>query len=107
MHINRVIGFQNFTSQSLTSVVTVSTQLLTDTKTGERADAAVFSVGGSTGSIRFRDDGGVPSASVGMRLPSTLQPYVYTGDLHKLQFIADAVAGNADLNIDYVKINDT
>jgi hypothetical protein len=107
MHINQVIGFQQFTSNALTGVQAVSTALLTDTQSGQKADAAVISIGGSTGAVRFRDDGAAPTSNIGMRLPTGSQPFLYTGDLHKIKFIVDSVPGNADVNIAYVKINDT
>ena len=106
MHINKVTGFQQFTSNSLTAALSVSTALLKLNSTGDIANAAEISVGGSTGAIRWRDDGTAPTSNIGMRLASGSLPYLYQGDLHKLQFIADSVPGNADANVRYVLVAD-
>lgn len=106
MHINKVTGFQQFLSSALTAAVSCSTGLMKLTTTGDVANAAEISVGGSTGAIRFRDDGTAPTSNIGMRLPSGTAPYLYQGDLHKLQFIVDAVPGNADVNVRYLVVSD-
>ncbi len=105
MHVSKVIGFQQFTSTALGSAVAVSTALLTDVN-GNKANAALISVYSTTGAIRFRDDGVAPTATVGMRLAANLQPYLHQGDLHKLQFIAAELAGNAEVNVTYVQAID-
>lgn len=101
--MRQVVGFQQFTSANLASVCAISTALLRR-KDGVEANAALFSVGGSTGAVRFRDDGTAPTAAIGHRIVAGLVPFVYQGDLHKIQFIVDAVAGNADLNATYLNI---
>ena len=107
MQINKVIGFQQFISSSLTSAVACSTALLKEIQSGGiSANAAVFSVGGSTGAVRWRDDGTAPTSNIGMRMPAGVAPYLYQGDLQKLQFIVDSVPGNADMNITYVRVSD-
>lgn len=106
MRITKITGFQQFTSNSIaTAALGVSTALLMDGQ-GQKANAAVLSAGGSTGAIRWRDDGTAPTSNIGMRLPAGVAPYLYQGDLHKLQFIADAVPGNADVNVTYVNVSD-
>lgn len=77
-----------------------------NTTNGLIANAAIFQAGGSTGAIRFRDDGIAPTTVIGMRIPANTLPYFYQGDLHRLQFIADSTAGNADVQITYVLAND-
>jgi hypothetical protein len=106
LHVAQVVGFQQFTSDTLNAAKAVSTSLLTDQKSGAKANAAWFSVRGSSGGIRFRDDGTAPSATVGMHIPVGLVPFLYQGDLHKLQVIGDTVAGNAEVNITYVLVAD-
>lgn len=103
MQVNKVIGFQQFTSNALSAALACSTALLKDAQ-GQTANAAWFSVRGSTGAIRFRDDGTAPTAAVGMHIPVGLAPFFYQGDLQKLLFIADAVAGNAEVNVTYVSV---
>lgn len=106
MRITAVVGFQQFLSSALTAVVSASTALLQDIQRGIPANAAMISIGGSTGAIRFRDDGTSPTSNIGMRLPAGVIPYFYQGDLQKLKFIADSVPGNADVNITYVQAID-
>jgi len=98
------LGFQQFTSTVITTAVTVSTAL--DPNSGYTANAAWLSVGGSTGAIRWRDDGTAPTSNIGMRLPSGTVPYLYQGDLQKLKLIVDSVPGNADINITFLKVSD-
>lgn len=105
MRITKVIGFQQFTSNTLTAAVACSTALLVDSQ-GNKANAAVFSAGGSTGAIRFRDDGTAPTSNIGMRLPAGVAPYFYQGDLYRILFIVDSVPGNADVNATYVQVAD-
>lgn len=106
MRITKVIDFQQFTSSDLAAVVACSTALMQHPQTGELADAAVFSVGGSSGAVRWRDDGTAPTSNIGMRLATGTLPYLYQGDIQRLLFITDSVAGNADLNVTYVKASD-
>ncbi len=106
MHITKVIGFQQVLSSALTAAVSCSTGLMKLNETGETANAAELSIGGSTGAVRFRDDGAPPTSNIGMRLASGSLPYLYQGDLHKLKFIADSVPGNADVNVRYVQVID-
>ena len=106
MRINNVVGFQQLTSSTIASASSCSTALYRNVTTGVLANAAVISAGGSSGAIRFRDDGTAPTSNIGMRLPSGIAPYFYQGDLNRLQFIADAVPGNADVNITYVYAQD-
>jgi len=107
VRIDNVVGFQNFTSSAIASTaLACSTALFRNVTTGVLANAAVLSVGGSTGAIRFRDDGVAPVSNVGMRLVAGIVPYFYQGDLTRLQFIADSVPGNADVQITYVYVQD-
>lgn len=50
-------------------------------------------------SVRWRDDGTSPTASVGMILNVGDQPYPYDGDLTKIKFIE--TAASAKLNVSY------
>lgn len=53
-----------------------------------------------TASVRFRDDGGVPTASVGDLITNGV-PLFYTGTLGNLQFFA--ASGSPLLNIDFYR----
>lgn len=104
MKVNFVTGFQQFTSDTLNAAKAVSTELLTDKKAGNKANAAWFSVFGSSGGIRYRDDGTAPTATVGLHIPAGLTPFLYQGDLHKVLFISSG--GNAELNVEYIGVSD-
>jgi len=101
-----VIGFQQFTSTVITTAVVIAKSSTVNTTTGTVANAALVSIGGSTGAVRFRDDGTAPTSNIGMRLPAGTVPYLYQGDLQKIAFIADSVPGNADVNLAYVQVVD-
>jgi hypothetical protein len=60
------------------------------------ADSCLIS---TDANVRFRDDGGQPTGSVGVLLPTGIAPFFYTGTLSALRFIA--VTGTANLNINY------
>lgn len=106
MQVTKVIGFQQFLSSALTAVQSCSTALLVDAQSGSKANAAWMSVGGSTGAVRWRDDGTSPTSNIGMRMAAGTLPYLYQGDLHKLRLIVDSVPGNADMNLTYVQVSD-
>jgi hypothetical protein len=55
--------------------------------------ATAVLLGADTQSARFRDDGGAPTASAGMLIVATQQPYFFTGTVRQLQFIS-ATAGS-------------
>ena len=105
MHVTKVTGYQQFTSSALARVSYVSSALLTDAQ-GNKANAAIMSIGASTATcnIRFRDDGTAPSGTVGQVLAYGALPYIYQGNLQLLAFIAGV--GNPDLNITYIQVND-
>lgn len=54
-----------------------------------------------TQNIRWRDDGGAPTTTVGVILPSGLSPLMYNGTLKNIQFI-DATAGGI-LDVSFYK----
>jgi hypothetical protein len=103
MHVVKTIGHQSFTSSALAAVQVVSSELLKDAA-GDRANAAWLSSAGSTGAIRFRDDGTVPSATSGIRITPGQNPWLYQGNLEKLRFITEG--GIATLDVSYVKVSD-
>ena len=106
MHINKVIGYQQFVSSALVSAVAISTTLLRGTQ-GEYANAALLSVFASTvtSGVRFADDGTVPTASVGHFLAYGTPPFLYQGDLTKVKFILGV--GNPDLNVTLLQVSDS
>jgi hypothetical protein len=104
LRVTKVVSFQKFSSTIITTAQAISSTLVDGQ--GISANAAIFSVGGSTGAIRFRDDGTAPVSDSGMRLPAGTVPYFYQGDLQRIKFIADSVPGNADVNATFVQVAD-
>lgn len=89
--ITQCLGYEQLTSLSGSSSLTVPTS-----SGGQKANVALLI--GETQSIRWRDDGTAPTASVGMLLAAG-QPFLYDGDLTKIRFI-EATA-SAKLNVSY------
>jgi hypothetical protein len=54
------------------------------------ANAVMLTVDGSA--VRFRDDGVPPDGGTGMAIQPTLNPFLYTGDLRAILFIAPSGA---------------
>jgi hypothetical protein len=65
--------------------------------------AAFAVISAETQALRYRDDGVVPTASVGQPLlvSGATQPFIYSGNLAAIQFIP--VSGTATLDISYYK----
>lgn len=61
------------------------------------ATAAVITISGT--SVRYRDDGVAPTATVGVVLPVTTAglPFLYAGTLSKIQFIPTASTSTLDI----------
>lgn len=62
-------------------------------------DARVALIQAVTQNVRWRDDGTVPTASIGMQAVAGEAPFLYTGDLAKIQFIEETAS--AEVNISY------
>ena len=103
MRIVKSIGYQSFTSNTLASVTPTSTELLKD-NAGNKANAMLMTAAGSSGAVRFTDNGTAPSATLGLRLAVGLSPYLYLGNAFNTQFIIEA--GNASLDVAYVQVAD-
>ena len=88
------LGYQQITSLSAATALTVP---VIDVQ-GLRCKPAIAIITPETQSVRWRDDGTAPTASVGMPLAAgvTLQ---YDGDLTKIQFIEQTAS--AKINISY------
>lgn len=81
-------GYQQITSLSSAATLTVP----------DGANFCVFDC--ESQSVRWRDDGTAPTASVGMQLP-TATSFSYDGDLTAIQFIQ--TAASAKLNVSYYR----
>ncbi len=64
-----------------------------------KANVAIIQA--ETADVRFRDDGGVPTASVGEIVVHGIPPLLYTGTLANLQFIA--VSGSPLLDVAFYR----
>lgn len=104
MRVTRIIGYQSFVSSAIAGAVACSSSLLKDAQ-GNQANAAFFSCFATTGAVRYRDDGTAPTVSTGLRIPAGIAPFLYQGDLGKIQFIAES-PGNPTLEISYVQVAD-
>ena len=84
----------------ITSAATTSSSAsLTSGGIPHLATLAVIIV--ETANIRWRDDGGVPTTSIGMLIPSASAPYTYIGTLTAFQLIA--VSGSPVVDIAFYK----
>lgn len=59
-------------------------------------------IAADTAAVRWRDDGTVPTASIGIPLSNTGAPLEYSGPLANIKFIA--LTGSPVLNISYYKV---
>lgn len=82
-----VVGFQTITVTNTAQSLTIP----------DGASIAVMTV--ETNNIMWRDDGTDPTASVGIRMTTTDQPFVYRGNLKTLKVIE--VTGTPVLNVAY------
>ena len=87
-------GYQQITSLSASTGLTIPT--LPD---GSKPTACVLRC--ETQNVRWRDDNTAPTATVGMLMITTDEPYFYDGPLDKIRFIE--VTASAKLNISYYR----
>ena len=92
--ITSCIGYQQITSLSASSALTVPTM----DKNGSKQQPTVAIIIPETQAVRWRDDGTDPTSTVGMPLAAGVA-LQYDGDLSKIRFI-ESTAG-AKLNISY------
>ena len=92
--ITSCLGYQQITDLSAAVGLTVPTR----DQTGLSAKASFALITPLTQTVRWRDDGVAPTASVGMPLAAgvTLQ---YDGDLSRIRFIQ--TTASAELNVSY------
>ena len=92
--ITSCIGYQQITSLSASSALTVPTM----DKNGNKQQPTIAIIISETQAVRWRDDGIDPTSTVGMPLAAGVA-LQYDGDLSKIRFI-ESTAG-AKLNISY------
>jgi hypothetical protein len=71
------------------------------TSGGVAAGATMASLDAETANVRYRDDGGVPTATVGTLIVAATPPLLYSGTLSQLQFIA--ASGSPLLNVSFYR----
>jgi hypothetical protein len=90
---SKCCGYLQLTSLSASTALTVPTEA----NTGEPNYCLILA---ETQSVRWRDDGTAPTASVGMLLEPGV-PFAYDGDLNKIRFIE--VTASAKLNVSFYR----
>lgn len=91
----RCCGYQQITSLSSSTGLTIPLR----GPDGSTCKPNAVLLQPQTQTVRFRDDGTAPSASVGMLLPTGTVPFYYDGDLNAIRFIE--TAASAALNVLY------
>lgn len=90
-------GFQQLSAANLASAVGLTP--VAQAGTGAKPNAALMTV--SATAIRFTEDGTTtPTATVGLRLPVGIPPWLYEGPLDKFQAILES--GTPTLDIVYI-----
>lgn len=93
--VTTCMGYQQITSLSSAANLTVPAR----SPLGTIQSPRIALLQCESQSVRWRDDGTSPTASVGMILNVGDQPYPYDGDLTKIKFIE--TAASAKLNVSY------
>lgn len=86
------LGYQQLTSAELAEATLLTIPA--------GANLAVISVEGA--GVRWRDDGTMPTASVGMPIAEGAAPFVYSGTLSAIAFIAQS--GSPLVNVSYYRV---
>lgn len=90
-------GYQQLTAANLAASIGLTP--VAQAGTGIQPNAALMSV--SATAVRFTTDGTTtPTATVGMRLPVGIAPYLYEGPLDKFRAILES--GTPTLDVTYV-----
>lgn len=79
------LGHQQITSLSAAQALTVPT------------GANLCVLVATTQNVRLRDDGGAPTAGVGLQLVTGV-PYTYDGELNRLQIIEETTSAKLDVS---------
>ena len=95
--VTAVYGYQQIVGLAASTALTIPTR---SNQTGVAGTPTVAMIVVETASVRWRDDGVAPTATVGMPL-SVGAVLMYDGDLTRIRFIQQA--GNATLNVSYYK----
>ena len=85
------LGYCQLSSTQLTSAVGLSS-----CSGGIPAGATMVEMQAESANVRYRDDGTAPTSSAGSLIVSGLNPFLYTGTLSALKFIAASGSPTAD-----------
>ena len=92
-------GTYTISNTNTTSSATVTTGGIPVGLLGQ--PATMVALQAETASVRYRDDGGAPTASIGSEVIFGQNPFLYTGTLSALQFIA--ASGSPLLNVSFYR----
>ena len=92
-------GTYTISNTNTTSSATVTTGGIPVGLLGQ--PATMVALQAETASVRYRDDGGAPTASLGSEVIFGQNPFLYTGTLSALQFIA--ASGSPLLNVSFYR----
>ena len=99
MKVTRICGFQQLTAANLAAAFPLTP--VNQPSTGEKPNACWLTA--SATAVRYTDDGvTTPTATIGMRLPVGIAPYLYVGDMNKAKFILES--GTPTLDVTYVQV---
>lgn len=90
------LGYQQFTSVSTSSAVSISSSAPATGTTGIPAGTTVVLVYVESSGIRWRDDGTAPTSAIGNPVAAG-QAFIYTGALPKFQFIGQTAGATVDV----------
>ena len=101
MRVAAVCGFQQMTAANLAAAFPMTP--VNQASTGQKPNAAILTA--SATAVRYTDDGATtPTATVGVRLPSGIAPFLYQGSLANFRAILES--GTPTLDISYVLVSD-
>src|SRR5437879_2661802 len=101
MRIVSVTGFQQLTAVNLGSAIGLTP--VKQAGTGQAPNAAYMTA--SATAVRYTDDGSTtPTASIGMRLPVGIAPFLYQGNLANFKAILES--GTPTLDVTYLLVSD-
>jgi hypothetical protein len=101
LRIAAVCGFQQLTAANLAASFALTP--VNQAGTGQKPNAAYMTA--SATAVRYTDDGTtVPTASIGMRLPVGIAPFLYQGNLAAFRAILES--GTPTLDVTYLLVSD-
>ncbi len=94
-------GFQQLTASNLGSAIGLTP--VKNAQTGQLPNAAIMTA--SATAVRYTDDGvTAPTASVGIRLPVGIAPFLYQGNLGAFKAMLES--GTPTLDVTYLLVSD-